>query len=120
MKTSEKTAFVKTWEKTSQQNLVRHKFGRYYCSELQQEQRDLEEFAPDALFGREGAASRISARALNRVEVSVTAYGAIAISPKSPRFPLTDRRVFVIIYRNDAFARIPALHFSGGIFAGGG
>jgi hypothetical protein len=31
MKTSEKTAFVKTWEKTGQQNLVRHKFGRYYA-----------------------------------------------------------------------------------------
>ena len=31
MKTSEKTAPVKTWEKTSQQNLVRHKSGRYYA-----------------------------------------------------------------------------------------
>src|ERR1700682_3975496 len=31
MKTSEKTASVKTWEKTSQQNLVRHKSGRYYA-----------------------------------------------------------------------------------------
>jgi integrase len=31
MKTSEKTATVKTWEKTSQQNLVRHKSGRYYA-----------------------------------------------------------------------------------------
>src|SRR6266853_1606921 len=31
MKTSEKTTSVKTWEKTSQQNLVRHKSGRYYA-----------------------------------------------------------------------------------------
>src|SRR6266403_5476572 len=31
MKTSEKTEPVKTWEKTSQQNLVRHKSGRYYA-----------------------------------------------------------------------------------------
>ena len=31
MKTSEKTAPVKTWEKTSQQNLVRHKSGQYYA-----------------------------------------------------------------------------------------
>ncbi len=31
MKTSEKTPPVKTWEKTSQQNLVRHKSGRYYA-----------------------------------------------------------------------------------------
>ena len=31
MKTSEKTTPVKTWEKTSQQNLVRHKSGRYYA-----------------------------------------------------------------------------------------
>jgi integrase len=31
MKTSDKTAPVKTWEKTSQQNLVRHKSGRYYA-----------------------------------------------------------------------------------------
>jgi integrase len=31
MKISEKTMPVKTWEKTSQQNLVRHKSGRYYA-----------------------------------------------------------------------------------------
>jgi integrase len=31
MKNSEKTKSVKTWEKTSQQNLVRHKSGRYYA-----------------------------------------------------------------------------------------
>jgi hypothetical protein len=31
MKTSDKTKPVKTWEKTSQQNLVRHKSGRYYA-----------------------------------------------------------------------------------------
>jgi integrase len=31
MKTSDKTTPVKTWEKTSQQNLVRHKSGRYYA-----------------------------------------------------------------------------------------
>jgi integrase len=31
MKTSEKTTPVKTWKKTSQQNLVRHKSGRYYA-----------------------------------------------------------------------------------------
>src|SRR6266849_1121354 len=31
MKTTEKTTPVKTWEKTSQQNLVRHKSGRYYA-----------------------------------------------------------------------------------------
>src|SRR5450755_3644028 len=31
MKTSEKASPVKTWEKTGQQNLVRHKSGRYYA-----------------------------------------------------------------------------------------
>ena len=31
MKTSDKTSPPKTWEKTSQQNLVRHKSGRYYA-----------------------------------------------------------------------------------------
>jgi integrase len=31
MKTSDKASPVKTWEKTSQQNLVRHKSGRYYA-----------------------------------------------------------------------------------------
>jgi integrase len=31
MKSSKKTKPVKTWEKTSQQNLVRHKSGRYYA-----------------------------------------------------------------------------------------
>src|SRR4051812_9981118 len=31
MKTSAKTEPVKIWEKTSQQNLVRHKSGRYYA-----------------------------------------------------------------------------------------
>lgn len=31
MKTSDKKKPVKTWEKTSQQNLVRHKSGRYYA-----------------------------------------------------------------------------------------
>lgn len=31
MKTSDKTKPAKTWEKTSQQNLVRHKSGRYYA-----------------------------------------------------------------------------------------
>jgi hypothetical protein len=33
---------------------------------------------------------------------------------------LADRRLFVIIYRDDAFARISARHFSRGVFAGGG
>jgi hypothetical protein len=35
------------------------------------------------------------------------------------RLSLADRRMFVIICRDDAFARIPTQHFSGGIFAGG-
>lgn len=33
---------------------------------------------------------------------------------------LADRRLFVIIYRDDAFARIRARHFSRGVFDGGG
>jgi hypothetical protein len=63
MKASNKTDPAKTWEKTSQQNLVRHKSGRYYCPDIRQQQRNLEEPEDLAFLSSEGEACHISARA---------------------------------------------------------